>query len=373
MRPLWNLVMCSRARLDRPVPLSSDFRRSRLPALLTLVGLCLTAAAASSPLNGRTQQFEKSPQIDEPCAAFEERLAAVATPEEECRVVLLVARCLLVEQSAPRLSMRCLEATAADDLLAKWAHEGLAMLENADQALDRARRESEPAIDPDALSDITDRLEMLRAFGGMFAALASDPAEESTRTKLLAACGALAVQFDNDNPKIAASAKLWTSVAYRMAGRPERALQLLRPLLIKPEDPCIGLATRLQYCLALGDRGEYAAALAVCSRIETRAQTWFADEERVTRRRSAAEVRCTRIKLLRDWAKKLREADEPDRAADAAAQAERLLGSESWPPLPEHRLILAESVAGLPNWDTRLQPPSTSSAPASTDRAGEND
>ena len=333
---------------------------------LALLGLVL--GASPSPTTRPTRPGEGARWTEGPCGGLDKRLTTATTPLEECRACLLVARCLLVEQCVPRLSARCFDSTGADKALTQLSSEGLAMLDRAAEALGRVERESDTEVDSDAISDVEDRIEMLRTFGALFAAMGGDPTEETTRTRLLSAGNGLAVQLDDENPKVAASAKLWMAVAYRLAGRPDRALQLLRPVLSAPEAPGIGLTARLQHCLALGDRGDHVAALAVCSRIGARVEAWFSDEERVTRRRAAAEVRFTRVELLRGWARKLREFGQAERAAEAEGEADKLSGSESLPPPIERRLVLTESIAGLPNWDTEVHSAPTGTAPASAGR-----
>ena len=314
-------------------------------------------AAARSAAEPSSQPAEPGDWTKGPCGSFAKRLEEASTPLEECGVRLLIARCVLVEQCAPRLSARCFSPAQRDEVLAGLTSDGLAMLDLAAAALDRARSKSSPESDADTLSDLEDRIGMLRAFGELFAAMADDPSSEAGKTGLLSACNRLAVQLDSENPKVAGSAKLWMAVAYRMAGRADRAAQLVRPMLGKPGDPAIDLAARLQHCLAMGDQGEYVAALGLSLRLKARAERWFADEERVTRRRAMAAIRFTRVELLRGWAEKLRAADETGRAAAAQALADKLLGADSWPPAIERRLILTESIAGLPSWETEAQPP----------------
>ncbi|MBN2561821.1 MAG: hypothetical protein JXQ75_12910 [Phycisphaerae bacterium] len=290
---------------------------------------------------------------DRSCLRFQGLIEAAGTPLEESRACLAGARCILVEQCAPMLSAVCFGTAATDASLVRASAEGLALLNRAAAALGRAGND----VGDGVIIEMEDRIDLLRAFGEVFSAMGGDGAGATRKNRLIAACNGLAIYLDDENAKLVASAKLWMGVAYRLAGRPERTVQMLRPILATPPDASIGLTARLQWCLALGDRGDHAAALALCLRIGHRVEAWFADEDPATRTRAMNSVRSTRVELLRGWAARLREAGQADRAEQAEAEARQLIGSDPYPFPPERMICLAESIAGLPEWDLSVPAP----------------
>lgn len=287
---------------------------------------------------------------DASCDEYAARIKATGTPSEKCRAYVAMARCILVVECAPPLS----DALRGDhnEALARRAAEGLKNLQEASDLLAGMADDDEPA-DADELRRWID---LLQSFGGVFAALGGQDGSTRSNERLIDACGGLALYFDDSKKEIAESAKFWQGVAYRRAGRPERALQVLRPAIASPESGRIGLLSRLERCRALADRAEYAAAIALTMRLASRVDTWLDAENEETRRQAADSVQALRVELFRGWAAKLQDEKRQDQADAALAEAKKLTRGEPGPP---RGLALAESIAGVSSLKSNESPPST--------------
>ncbi len=291
-----------------------------------------------------------------PCGALDDAITSATTAVEECEACVAAARCVLVTRCGPLLSRRCLAAREDDGALVEVTGEGLALLDRAAEALGRTGDDADETV----TSEMKDRIGLLRAFGRLFAAMGRDATTGASKKTILSACGGLSVYLDDENPGVVASAKLWMAAGYRMAGRPERTLQVIRLNLATPANARIDLLSRLERYRALGDQGEYAAALALCLRIEHRLESWFDDE--ATRQLAAESVRFARVELHRAWAAKLRKTAMADRAKQAEADAAKLIGSDSYPPRPEDLLGTDKAIHGLPDWVPLRTMPTTQTA-----------
>jgi hypothetical protein len=346
-------------------------RRGPAAVLLVVAALSVVLAvdagraairhAAPSPSSGPSVSILTTrPATTRPAAAASSGEAGkppttVVEGLKDCADVLAEVRSILVDRCAPALSRRCYQMIGPDAELADLAREALGLLDRAARMLDDA---DEAAVGSEGGSVRTaeaaerhERVDVLRAFAEMFAALAADPAADGEKDHLLGACNGLAPYLDDENQKVAASARLWMGVAYRLAGRPERTLQLIRPVLGPPDDARIDLAARLQRCLAMGERGEHVAALAVGLRIGGRVGKWFEDDDGPTRRLARDAVRYTRVELWRSWAERLRAEGDARAADEADRQAKELLDGETWPPPPDRRWNLTVSIAGIEEWE----------------------
>jgi hypothetical protein len=176
----------------------------------------------------------------------------------------------------------------------------------------------------------------------------------------------LAVYLDDSSMAVVESTRLWVGHAYRRAARPERSLQVLRPIISAPVSRRIGFLARIERCRALGESGNQAAGIALCQRLGARVEAWFAEEDEATREKAADTVRLVRAELLRGWAEKLRAAGEDDSADQALSKAEELVGSGAVSPSPGRWLDLTESIAGLSDWG-----PGSTSRPAAEADAGD--
>lgn len=292
------------------------------------------------------------------CGILRDAATVLEQPSEKAHAYLAVARCTLVNQCAPLLS-----SILNDEGDAKRRHddaEALVGLTRAGLAdLDQVSRLLAAMTDDahEAPADtIQDRLEMLRAFAQMFQALGSgiSAAELSAdlRNKLIAACHGLAPYLDDVEPGIVAAAKFYQGHAYRLAGRADRTLQVMLPVLSEPVFLRIGFLARLERCRALADREQFAAGLVLCLRLETLAETWFDDEEPGIMKAAVTGSRAVRVRTLQQWALHLDNTDEKKQAEVMRRQARELLTAATSQPQPAS-LDLDESIPGLPIWSAK--------------------
>ena len=226
-----------------------------------------------------------------PCADLVVEIGAADAPIERANAGLAAAQCLLTRTSAPILTrLVAVQSVRRDDLL-RCSDESLKLIESASRELDAAE------LDDDEKYEKLEALDRLRAFAEMFAALAADPDADDTKRRLTDACIGLALYADDPREQIVESAKLWQAVAYRLAGKPDRALQVLRPVLETPSARTIGFYSRVTRCRALADRQDYAAAIALALRLEPRVDAWFDDRDRTTRKFVADSMRWLKIEL----------------------------------------------------------------------------
>ena len=280
-------------------------------------------------------------ESDKPCDLLE-TVAASATGEPgRGRACLAAAQCILVRRCAAPLSAELADGHDGREALTAMTTAAIALLDRAAGAL------KESPVEEPAGRDLRDRIDMLRAFADVFDAIARSDSSQESGKRLLTACNRLAVYLDDSNEAIVESAKLWIGVAYRRAGRPERSLQVLHPIITAPASRRVGFLARIERCRALGDTGDFAAGIALCQRLGARVDSWFAGEDAATRAKAADTVRFVRAELLRGWAGKLRASGEKDRADQALAEADKLVDPAESPPAPDRWLGVSEAIAGL--------------------------
>lgn len=273
---------------------------------------------------------------------MEEKAQAATEPIAKFRTSIDAARCILLSQCGPALSRELCGMTEPTRLRAA-ASKALAHIERAEAAVEKA------SLGDDAAGEAQECVDLLRTFAAVFNVLDAAPTSDPARDEMLAACAGLAAYFDDTRTGIAEAAKLWQGVAYRRAGKPGRALQVLRPAITVPTPRRICFWARLERCRALGDHGDHAAALALSLRLSARVDAWFEEEDRSTRQQAADSVRWIRIELLRDWARHLEKEGLKDRAKEAKADADQLLASDPWPAAEDRWLSLGPPLADLPD------------------------
>lgn len=193
-------------------------------------------------------------------------------------------------------------------------------------------------------SELRHRSELLRAFGRAFSALNESTDSDESRRRLIDACGELAPYVDDDNKQISESAKLWQVVVYRRAGKPDRALQVGRPVLSPPAAPLIGLYLRIERCRALAEKGDYVAAIALGSRIAVRVESWFEGVDETKRTAVLNRVKALQADLYREWSNRLRDEGKTEQAAVAAEESRKVR-----PQATSFSIcFLDESIAGIP-------------------------
>lgn len=303
-----------------------------------------TTQATSRPVPAAVTTSSVAPIQDPTRTRLERALADASSPWDQARAALAVAQYILARQCAPSLTCVLVGRPGCRGEHVTLASEAVGFL---DTAADRLREAGD--TDADERRDVEDRLDALRSFANLFATLAPPPLNDASRRHLLDACSELAIYLDDPNSGIVESARLWQGVAYRLADRPKRATQVLRPSLTPPAYARIGFYTRLQRCLALGEAGQPVAGLSLCLKLGTRVRHWFRHEDKATRKPARLMTQWVRIRLLRMWAEQLRAEHREDRAATAESDADALVGEETFPPSTERSLALTDAIAGLPD------------------------
>lgn len=319
------------------------------PSLLLAANLGIvltgTPVGESKPTTQEDSTFNQADETPS-CERYQKSIDHATSAAERLSARLGAIECILTHECAAPLTALLTEGTFDRGALGDSATRAIKFIDKASDEISSA------ALDDDSASEAVDHLDRLRAFAEMFAALALDPKADDTARRLTDACIGLALHADDPSEELVESAKLWQAVAYRRAGKSDRALQVLRPVLVTPTARSIGFYARVQRCRCLADRGDYAAALALAIRIAHRADAWFEDRDRAARKRAVDSVRWVRIEVLKGWAKKLKEGGQPQRAAEAEEEAETLLGGETYPILVDRWLPLDTPIAGLTTWAT---------------------
>ncbi len=228
--------------------------------------------------------------------------------------------------------------------MAKILDRATILLARAAEALE------DSAIEADAKRVLSDRVELLNAFAEMFSALASSDDSNVARERLTHACIGLSAFLDEPNEQLIESVKLWQTVAYRRAGRPDRALKLLRPGLGRATFTRLYFHACMQRCRALVDRGMYPAALSLAHKLGRRTDVRPHDEGKPLGPQAAASLRRLRADIHRRWAQTLRSNGRPQRAVAAERRAALLLAEDEKTTAEDRLLQLDEAIGGLPAW-----------------------
>jgi len=187
---------------------------------------------------------------------------------------------------------------------------------------------------------------------------------------LLDAATNLAEYLDDSNARLAESARLWQAVCYWRAGKSDRALVILRPIVSAPFDPRIGLVSRLFRCRVLAETGLNSAALAQCTRIAENANRWFENQDEDTRQGATNTIRLVQIDIYKAWIKQRRDAGDAQGADAAAALFEAFMKKAPESTAPRLRLI--ECIGGMPSMNG-LTEASPESKPTTTPAEGDSD
>jgi len=194
-----------------------------------------------------------------------------------------------------------------------------AIVKDAKDAL--ARHDSETKTDVKKRN--TNRKRLLAALASVFDAIANLKGSDDARSNLTDAAIELELYVDDPDKHIAEAARLWQGLAYRLAGKPERSLKILHPILKPGTRSAIDLYGRFERCRALSAAGRHVAAVALAVRITEVAHVWpkgagpaFTDAHTAARRLTADTYRA--------WAADLTKAGETQRAATAQRRAEEI-------------------------------------------------
>lgn len=296
---------------------------------------------SAAPTTQRSDDGRTSDICDESLKTIES--SADAADRAVARVS--AAHCILVRACGEPLSRLLADSKdeAARQEVSGQSRRALGLLEQTLAEVEKAIPDQEARI------ALVDCIEYLRGFGELFEALAGDPGDSGMRERLSEAGIMMAIFLDDGEAGIVESARFWLASADRRAGRPDRALQVLRPVLSAWTSNRMGLLGGLERCRALADQRRYAAALALASRIATRVEGWFAGEDEALRAKAMDTVRFERYALLAAWADWLEDRGQADRAAQAREQAAKVLGGDGWPVAADRRLALDATIAGLPD------------------------
>lgn len=341
------------------------------------VGLVLVGLLPARPLVGfmdleasPTHRATTQPALsDEPgtapteadrCAALMQAMTNAATPLARVRCGLAAARCAIVLECASPLSRELHGLVPNREALSSGVATGNDCLKVAAEALEQLP----DGFDEDRRRILQDRVDMLRAFADLFAALAAADGSQRAAQRLTDACIGLAVFVDDANRGIAESAKLWQGVAYRRAGRADRTLNLLRPAIGSLRSSRVDFFTRMERCRALVDAGHFVAAQSLAMRLEKRVNTWLIKENDAARKRAADGLRLLRGEGYMRWAADLRKRGEEDRAKGAEDEMRRVLGDANLLPSLDDVLLLDQAIVGLPDWETTEPAPTTQAAGA---------
>ncbi len=229
--------------------------------------------------------------------------------------LLARAQSMLVKSAAAPLSKVIRnEATATDrQALQSITTDALAQLAQYDAAI---KFEDQPKAD-------ATRFRLLSAMAKVFDAIARLDKSKDAVARLTDAAIELELYVDDPDKHIAEAARLWQGLAYRLAGKPERSLKILHPILKPGTRSPIDLYGRFERCRALSAAGRHVAAVALAVRITEVAHVWpkgagpaFTDAHTAARRLTADAYRA--------WAADLTKAGETERAATAQRRAEEI-------------------------------------------------
>lgn len=323
-------------------------------SLVQVLSLCaiVTAIPTSQPADKEPESVTASP-----CESLLESIDANTSASERLSARLAAADCVINQQASPVLSTLLSGREFDRVALGKSSALAIELVDKAAGDLDEA------GLSDDDKYAQQDKLDRLHAFAEMFSALSRKPGDEDAAQRLTDASIGLAMYADDPDEKVVEAAKLWQAVAYRAAGKPDRALQVLRPVLAAPAARNIGLYARIERCRALADRGDHAAAIALALRLTSRVDAWFEGLDRDQRQRATNSLRWLRVRLLKDWSAKLKKDGHEERAAAADEDARVLLGDDEYP-VPSDRWLQLVSPIGM---EVKGEGPKTDSQPADSD------
>ncbi|MDO8631187.1 MAG: hypothetical protein Q7R41_11905 [Phycisphaerales bacterium] len=269
-----------------------------------------------------------SAHVDEVAA----RAQQTDDPAGKAELLLAAANLILAQQLEPPSSLALLKLPAEESggsatLLTDALDRADRLVADANESIRAipARSEEEPGNPaPDEMTRLFRRAEALRAFAdSQRAYLSSSDAAETASQRRRAASAIAPLLEDSDKP-IASAARMWQAALRALEDDPAPALYILEPALMEPPPATLPYAffSRLLRCRLIAARGGSAAALALLTQIEERANDWFTDAPR----RADATRTCAfvRLQIVRDWYDRLSPATESDERAWCVAEAQRI-------------------------------------------------
>jgi hypothetical protein len=248
---------------------------------------------------------------------------------------------LLGTRCAPAMTRILLNITGPDDAktLSDAGKQAIALLAPF------AENSSASGGEDSSADPVTAYVRLLRATADVLVAIGmchgTTVADAATTSALFDAARSVAPYLDDPRPAVANVARLLQALCYRLAGRPDRAIEVLGPSGALPSAMPFEIFARVQYCRAMMDMGAFAPTIALALRLETGTTSRVEVEHR------DAAVRLFRM-LRREsyllWKKALiNQGDEPSaaRCSQAARRLETALVAGQEGPV---RLFRLESI-----------------------------
>ncbi len=298
--------------IERDFPPLPSVRLSPIPDFAVDASYIRSISAQGDEVAARAQQ------TDDPAGKAEWLLAAAnlilaQQLEPPCTLALLK---LPAEESGASITSLTDALDRADRLMAE-ANESIRAIP--------ARNEEEPQNPTsDDVTRLSRRAEALRAFADSQRAYLSSSDAAETASHRRRAASAIAPLLEDSDKQIASAARMWQAALRALEDDPAPALYILEPALTEPPPGSLPYAffSRLLRCRLIAARGGSAAALALLTQIEERANDWFTDAQR----RADATRTCAfvRLQIVREWYDRLSPAAESDERAWCVAEAQRI-------------------------------------------------
>lgn len=255
-----------------------------------------------APLTDAENEAEFLNSISTQVARVSEEASGGGTPIDRANRLLTAANLILAHQLEPACSRRLLHMEAPGaasealqghlDLAKKLIGEARAALEAADEGSDQ---------DADRLVGVRHRANLLDAFSQalrtyLLPAASSEPARSARR-----AASRLSALLEEDDPAIAAAARLWHGCLRAHEADPTPILSTLDYALARP--PRSGLRqaffARLLRIRLIAGQGGFAGAVGLLSQLEERCEEWFSKESEAEDALRATTL--VAIQILIDW------------------------------------------------------------------------
>ncbi len=285
--------------------------------------------------------------------------------DDRIQMALASANWELAEVAAPIATRWILGYRTAEDLrsLRQAAESAGRALESAKRALD-ALPDTDDKAAARKHARWRDALATLRTFAAAHDALSrgvpesADAVPQAQETCRDAALG-LAELRENEDPDIAAAARLWQAILLEAGGRTGRTLATLDLALAPPERLPYDFFNRVLRCHLLAERGSYALAAAMALRMQEECARWF-DKDTTAGLRAKMTLIALRANCMWRWADALR-ASDPAEADERRKQGDALVAANFPADQPGRIYWLEHAIPIL------LTPPAVREAPDDTD------
>jgi len=255
-----------------------------------------------------------------------------ADPAQKAGQLLAAANLILARQLEPHCTRALLRIPAADanhsaKSLSEWFIRIDGLIQQATEIVAAIPAAGKPNGDdsaPNESADLSRKVDTLRAFANGQRAYLMDREDADAVSHKRRAASALAPLLEDSDKRIASAARMWQAALRAEEEDPAAALLILEPALADPLPDAMPYAffSRLIRARLIAERGGPAAALALLSLIEERANDWFTDS---TRRADATRA-CAyeRLRIVREWHDRLSPVNETDERAWCIAETQRV-------------------------------------------------